>query len=182
VTPQDVYVQTEKGRELLKARRDALPSALRIAFFIIDGKSTAEELLSQLSGLGVTAESFDVLLAAGCIAPKPSEPAAAPSPAQAPGRRAEPAPAPAPAPEGDRFFLARQFMNETIVNSSGLRSFFFTLKLEKANSIQELRDLLPEYVKQIEKATGRTEAELLARRARDLMSEGASTRRGDPRG
>ena len=175
MTPKDVYVQTEKGRELVRTRKDAMPNALRIVFFMIDGRTTAEELVGQLSGLGVTEESFDQLLLAGCIAPRPLAPPRTPSEA----RRAE-APAAAPASEEDRFRTTRQFLNETVVNASGLRSFFFTLRLEKCNSLQDLRELLPDYSKLMLGSAGKLEADVLIRRARELLSDRGPAR-SDPR-
>ena len=168
----DVYVRTEKGLETMRTKRDALSSELRVVFFMIDGQSRAEEILAQVAGLGVTPEAFDGLVRAGYIAMQaPSAPT--PAPADAPV-------AAKPAPEVDRFYAARQFLNETVVNAVGLRSFFFTLKLEKANSLPDLRLLLPDYFKLIEKGTGKLEAEVLTRRARELTSETGTRRRPEP--
>jgi hypothetical protein len=113
-----------------------------------------------VSGLGVTDATVEQLQTLGFIAPKPK-----PAPATA----AAPAPK-TPAPEPDRVFVARQFLNETAVNAVGLRSYFFTLKLERAWSLAELRLLLPDYEKIVAK-TGRIEGELLLRRARELTAE-----------
>jgi hypothetical protein len=169
----DVYARTEKGLEMMRTKRDALSPDLRVVFFMIDGLSPAEEILAQVSGLGVTSDAFDRLVSEGYIAlqappaPVVSAPANAPVTSQ-------------PAPEVDRFYAARQFLNETVVNAVGLRSFFFTLKLEKANSLPDLRLLLPDYFKLIEKGTGRIEAEVLTRRARELTSETGPRRKPAP--
>lgn len=170
---QDVYVRTEQGIETIRTKKEALSSELRIVFFMIDGHSPAEEILAQVSGLGVTAEAFDRLVAEGFVALQ--------APAAAAPAAAEASPAAKPAAGPDRFFIARQFLNETVVNAVGLRSFFFTLKLEKANSLSELRLLLPDYFKHIEKGTGKLEAEVLTRRARELTSDSGPTRRAGPR-
>jgi len=183
--PHDVYVKTERGIELLRAHKDSLPHALRIAFFMIDGHSTADDLLNQLSGLGVTPEAFDQLLAAGCIAIAPAG-GTAPPPAAATVVPEPRRPAPAPAPpaawpsEDERFRTAKQFLNETAVNASGMRGFFFTLKLEKCNSLQDLRELLPDYSKLMLGSAGKLEADVLIRRARELLSDRGPAR-SDPR-
>jgi predicted secreted protein len=169
---QDVYVRTEMGIETIRTRREALSPDLRVVFFMIDGHSPAEEILAQVSGLGVTAEAFDRLVAEGFVVLQ-APPAAAPA-------AAEGSPDAKPAAGPDRFFIARQFLNETVVNAVGLRSFFFTLKLEKANSLSDLRLLLPDYFKHIEKGTGKLEAEVLTRKARELTSDSGPTRRAGP--
>ena len=116
---------------------------------------------------------------AGFIAlPRPAP--VAPPETVAPPAPAVPRPAPKPAPQApgvDRFYGARQFLNETVVNAVGLRSFLFTLRLEKANSLSDLRLLLPDYAKLMEKGTGKLEAEVLVRRARELTSEAGPARR-----
>jgi hypothetical protein len=174
---------------VIRSRKEAIPPDLRILFFMIDGVTPAAEILGQLSGLGVGPEAFDRLHAAGYIVPlapllSTQAPAAvaAYSPAET-ERRPEPPPFPgrvsAQNVETDRFMSARTFLNETVVNAVGLRSFLFTLKLEKANSLKDLRNLIVDYARLIEKGTGKLEAEVLTRRARELTSEDPRTRRPD---
>ena len=168
----DVYVRTELGNETIRTRRDSFPPDLRVVFFLVDGGTRACDILTQVSGLGVTAEAFDRLLAAGYVAlPAPA--------ATGPGAPAAQNAAKA-AQEDERFSVARQFLRETAVNAMGIRSFFFTLKLEKAYTFQELRLLLPDYEKLIEKGAGPVEAEVLTRRARELTREAAAARKPDP--
>ncbi len=182
----DIYLRTEAGQEVIRSRKDAIPPDLRILFFMIDGVTPAAEILGQVAGLGVGPEAFDRLHAAGYIVPlapiltteAPSDAAYA---AAESGRRTEPPPIPGRAAgqdaDTDRFMSARTFLNETVVNAVGLRSFLFTLKLEKANSLKELRSLLFDYSKLIEKGTGKMEAEVLTRRARELTSDDPRPRR-----
>jgi hypothetical protein len=182
MVPNEIYVKTALGLEQVRSLKESLSPAMRIAFFMVDGLAPAEEILDKLSGLGVTSEDIDRLISSGFIAPRdPPQPAPRrdrPVDADAPPRERE-----AAAPAGtDYAFIARQFMNETVVNAVGLRSFFFILKLEKASTLKDLRLLLADYAKLIEKGTGSLEAEMLTRRARELTQEGGPRKRGDPKG
>jgi hypothetical protein len=69
----------------------------------------------------------------------------------------------------ERFRKAQKFMNEQVVDSLGLRSFFFTLKLEKCATCDDLRALLPEFGKAITKGSGFDVARVLEARARSLL-------------
>jgi hypothetical protein len=112
--------------------------------------------------MGITPDLFEQLIEQGFIALDRPAPAAAPSAAPQAG----------PADlrsESERFPDARQFMTDTVVNAMGLRSFMFTLKLERAENLQDLRALLPEYAKLMDKGSGTLEAEVLVRRARELL-------------
>ena len=51
----------------------------------------------------------------------------------------------------------------------GLRSFMFTLKLERAETLTDLRGLIPEYTKMMEKGTGHLEAEVLVGEVQELI-------------
>jgi hypothetical protein len=61
----------------------------------------------------------------------------------------EPAPNPQrpPATDAERFRVTQKFMNDCAVDALGLRAFFWTLKLEKVSTCDELRQLLPEFRK-----------------------------------
>jgi hypothetical protein len=181
MVPNEIYVKTAVGLEQVRSLKESLAPAMRIAFFMVDGLAPAEEILDKLSGLGVTSEDIDRLLSSGFIAPM--RPPQSPPPDRPVGTDALPREREPAAPAGtDYTFIARQFMNETVVNAVGLRSFFFILKLEKASTLKDLRLLLAEFTKLIEKGTGSLEAEILSRRARELTQEGGPRKRGDPKG
>lgn len=166
MNPLEIYLKTDKGREEIQTRKNQLPAALRTLLIMIDGKSTAGEILKQVAPMGITPDSLEQLITQGFIAldrPAPA-PAAAAQPAFSQGDSAVDA-----LPDSQRFMTARQFMTDTVVNAMGLRSFMFTLKLEKAETLQELRALLPDYTKMMEKGTGAMEAEVLVRQARELL-------------
>ena len=80
------------------------------------------------------------------------------------------APAEVPAPdEFTRFRAAKDFMNTTIVDAMGIKSFFFTMKLERAANVADLRELAPTYREALAKAMGEGEAEVLALRLAEML-------------
>ena len=52
-------------------------------------------------------------------------------------------------------------MNNAVVNALGMRAFFFTLKLERAGNVADLRELVKPFKDAITKGTSEAEAELL---------------------
>ena len=161
----EIYVKTDKGREEIQTRRNQLPSALRSLLIMIDGRSSAGEILRQVSPMGITPDALEQLISQGFIdLDRPAQPAATAPAAPPAGDSAADS-----RPDSQRFLTARQFMTDTVVNAMGLRSFMFTLKLEKAETLQDLRALLAEYTRLMEKGTGAMEAEVLVRQARALL-------------
>jgi len=75
----------------------------------------------------------------------------------------------APADEFSRFRAAKDFMNVTIVDALGIKSFFFTLKLERAATRDDLRGLAPAYREAIAKAEDDAAADVLARRLEEML-------------
>ena len=66
-------------------------------------------------------------------------------------------------------FAAKEFMNVSVVNALGLKSFFFTLKLERAGNVADLRELVEAYKAAIAKASGQAEAEVLTERLLEML-------------
>lgn len=162
MNPLEVYVKTERGREEIQTRKNQLPAALRTLLIMIDGRSSAGEILKQVASMGITPEALEQLTNQGFVA-LDRPPATAPPAPVAVDSAAD------ALPDSERFLTARQFMNDTVVNAMGLRSFMFTLRLEKAETLQELRGLIPEYTKLMEKGAGHLEAEVLVGKAQDLI-------------
>jgi hypothetical protein len=62
-----VYGKTEQGRERFEAR--SIPTTLRHALILVDGRSTLKELLKKGEGLEHLEDSFEMLEQMGLIAP-----------------------------------------------------------------------------------------------------------------
>jgi hypothetical protein len=171
-----VYVKTPLGCLEIETRRNKLGREYRFFLVMVDGTTTAEELLQQAASIGGTAAMLDELLRSGYIALEPSSvPAQAAgvpdAPAVPPGAgTAEPIADAVPAPSAEsRFLETRQLMTDSVVNAMGLRSFTFTLKLERACSIEDLKKLFPDYAKLIGKGSGKLETEVLVSKVKELL-------------
>jgi hypothetical protein len=153
-----LYQKTRKGEEEIKNRQLKLPPKLRTMLILIDGRKTIAQLNALAAQLGTGDDYAAQLEGHGLIAGGTS---AAVPPTTSP---AEPANG-----EYERFAIARRFMNETVVNALGMRSFFFVLKLEKCSTRAELATLLEDYGKAIAKGADQNEASVLVERARELL-------------
>jgi len=91
-----------------------------------------------------------------------------PPAAAVPANEAAVAPA-SPDDEFSRFRAAKDFMNVTIVDALGIKSFFFTLKLERAGTRADLRELAEPYREAIAKAEGEDQAAVLAGRLAEML-------------
>lgn len=160
-----IYAKTPAGAEEVKNRKLKLPPKLRTMLILIDGTKPMLLLREEAETLGVPADFLEQLEAQGLV--KPVAGAASASEAGAAGMPAT------PRRKGDpveRFRLAQQFMNDTAVNALGIKAFFFTLKLEKCSTVQELNELVQPYRAAIAKGSGEAEADVLTRRVEELLA------------
>lgn len=67
MNPDTVYAKTEKGKERFEARD--IPTNLRHALILVDGRSTLKELLKKGEGLELLEDSLEMLEQMGLIAP-----------------------------------------------------------------------------------------------------------------
>jgi len=150
------------GRQLrLKPHQRALLIAIR-------GEQTLGEIRQQFRVLGDVDAVVRDLIAAGLIV---ADRAAAAAKAPVPGSPPQPI-APAVArPSGSALMSARQFMNETALAVLGLRSFLFTLKVERCHTPQDAFDLLPEYHRVLTKAKGAEFADAMVRNVEKLLAD-----------
>ncbi len=65
---------------------------------------------------------------------------------------------------------ARKFMNNTVVDHLGLRSFLFTLKLERCDSQADFLEILPEYRRQLRKVLDNAVVNTLHEEAEALIA------------
>lgn len=159
-----IYDKTDKGREEIAARRYGLAPRLRPLLVMVDGKKHADELLDKLAAIGLSAANLQELADAGYIqACHRSEPA----PVEAPPEVArEPV---AELGEKERFLAVYQFYNDTIKSAVGLRGFGLQLKVEKASTLDELRQLRNAYLEAVRKAKGDEAARSLRGRLDALL-------------
>lgn len=148
MSASDVYAKTELGQQEMSNKKLNLAHRLRCALILVDGTHSVATLQKEARKLGAPEDFVEQLLALDLIAK--TEQKNAPAGAAA-------TPASAPASELDefaRFRNAKDFITTSVVDALGIRSFFFTLKLEKAGTRDDLKALLPDYTKVMTKAVG----------------------------
>lgn len=176
MNPGDVVDKTEKGVREIQTRALGLPPRLRTLLIMADGRHTVAQLQQSAAQVGAPADSLQTLLQQELVAlraplaavdrPRPAEPVRSTEPASA---MAGPSTAQA-ATAVQRVLAAQKLMNDSAVDAVGMKSFFFTWKVEQSLSRQDLLQLLPEYLRLIAKAKGADVARRLEEQLRDLLS------------
>lgn len=154
-----LYDKTAKGKEEIATRSGRLAPRLRTLLVLVDGRRTVEDLLHHVAGIGLHAEALAELLEHGYIVTAPSHQLAAAATPQAL----------APKPP-TQFQAVYDFYNNTIKNTIGLRGFTLQLKVEKACSVDDLRELRQPYIEAVQKARGGEIATALARKLDELLA------------
>ncbi|GAC1324629.1 MAG: hypothetical protein NVS3B11_24360 [Collimonas sp.] len=161
-----IFDKTERGRTEIATRGHTVAPRLRTLLLLVDGKTGSDELLKKVAGLGLGQEHLDELLQAGLIQASADDTDSASAvdtaiAAEAPVSKniAPPAVAPASAeqilPPGQTQFEAiYHFYNDTIKSMIGLRGYGLQLKVERAGSVQDFRELRQVYLEAVLKAKG----------------------------
>jgi hypothetical protein len=157
----DIYVKTDLGLQEVGTRKMDLSHRLRCALILVDGKHPFSVLQKEARKLSAPEDFIQQLMALNLVARKEG-------PAMATiATGGEPAVA---GDEFARFRAAKEFMSSTIVNAVGIKSFFFTLKLEKMSTRADLKGMLDDYSKAMTKATGADVAQVMIDRVQALLS------------
>ena len=167
-----IYDKTAKGREEIATRCHRLAPRLRTLLVMVDGRRPEDELLRNVAGLGLDAGSMAELVAEGYIVLATSYGTMAPPVMEAPEPEPVPVAAAAAPPQSstaEQFQSLYEFYNKTIKSNIGLRGFTLQLKVEKAATLDELRDLRRPYLEAVLKAKGSDIARQLAEQLDRLM-------------
>jgi hypothetical protein len=135
---------------------------VRTMLILVDGAQPEFLVKEEGDKVGAPADFIEQLLQLGLI--EKAGRAAASGASAAAGRAAT-----AAVDEYDRFRAAKDFMNVTIVDALGIKSFFFTLKLERAGTVADLRELQAPYREALAKAEGDAQAGVLSARVEELL-------------
>jgi hypothetical protein len=169
----DIYRKSALGMAEIAARKMKLNPRVRTMLILIDGAQPEFLLREEGVKVGAPATFLEELLKLGLIEKagraQGTPPVAATAAVPAANAPATSPRAAAPADEFERFRAAKDFMNATIVDALGIKSFFFTLKLEKAGNRADLRGLAGAYRDAIAKADGDAQAEVLATRLAEML-------------
>jgi hypothetical protein len=137
----DIYAKTELGQQELSNKKLNLPHRLRCALILVDGTHPVSALQKEARKLGAPEDFMEQLAALNLIAKTDTATVAVEAVADG-------------GDEFSRFRAAKDFITASVVDALGIRSFFFTLKLEKAGTRADLQALLPDYTKAMTKAMG----------------------------
>lgn len=157
----DIYRKTERGTAEIKERKLKLNPRLRTMLILVDGVQPEFILKEEAAKIGAPPDFLQQLAAAGLIERDTSAAGAV----KAGGGVA----AKASTDPFLRFRETKNFMNTTVVDALGIRSFLFTLKLEKAATLDDLRELVEPYGEALAKAD-ETQAQVLVARLRDMLA------------
>jgi len=129
----DIYAKTELGARELRERRLNLPLPLRSLLIMVDGNRTVADVLEKARALRLDDKAFDTLAVQGLIAPKFSASGAAANDTMEPQRSED---------EVQRYLRAQQMMSDAINNHLGFRGYGLMMRLQKAENLHDLHDLL----------------------------------------
>jgi hypothetical protein len=160
----DIWRKTAAGLAEIKERSLKLSPRLRTMLILVDGVQSEEMLQEGAAGVGAPPDFIAQLVSAKLI-----ELAGGPDEAAASG---EPPAAPAPSGPRDaftRFRDAKTFMNTTVTDALGIKSFMFTMKLERANGLAELSELVDAFRTALAGAKGDGYARIMTERLREML-------------
>jgi hypothetical protein len=161
----DIFVKTGLGLQEVSSRKLKLPNRLRCMFILIDGVQPVATLKDEAQQLGAPPDFLEQLEALQLIARKGAASAVSNvTVGMMPGTEVD------KGDEFSRFRVAKDLMNATIVDALGIKSFFFTLKLEKASTRADLAQLVPDYQKAMAKAMGPESAQVMVDRLKRMLS------------
>lgn len=170
-----VYGKTPAGNAEVTNRKIKLPPKLRTMLILIDGTKPALLLREEAEALGVGADFLEQLEKLNLVTRVGSVAGAAGSALatekEMPSINARTL---AGMDSFARFRMAKELMNVTAVNALGIKAFFFTLKLERCSTVDDLRALMDPYREAIAKASGIAEADILSRRVLELLGTEAA--------
>jgi hypothetical protein len=134
---QAIYVKTAKGQEELATRTFQLPSRVRTLLVMVDGKTSAEQLVANTAALGDSATFFAMLVEGGFV-----EEVAATTSAQTQSVK--------PPPKE----LVRA-VSKMVTDILGPDGDSITLRMEKKVSLEEFANLVEQCRLVIENAAGK---------------------------
>ena len=161
----DIYGKTALGLQEIGNRKMKLLPRLRTMLILIDGHQPAFILQKEAGKLGAPDDFLAQLLGMRLIEKIGSaisrESKAADKQSNQPVAAVD---------EFTRFRAAKDLMNITVVDALGIRAFFFTLKLERAGNLADLRELDGPYRDAIAKGSGAEQARVFTERLNSMLS------------
>jgi hypothetical protein len=136
------YIKTEAGQLAFKERSVLFSSRQRTAFIMFDGNKDVAQVLAAMSGMGLTQEDVEHMVAQGFLTPAPGQAALAQADAaQASAKEAAAETFSARSPQ-DRYKDAKPLATQ-LTAGLGLRGFRLNMSVEAASGYDDLLALLP---------------------------------------
>jgi len=151
-----IWVKTDAGRAEMQTRALIKERARRNLLLLIDGSKTEEMLLANLAG--ITADDFQELRKLDLIAPAAGAVTVG-NPARAGNVETSRPTAPLPLDVKSLDYSAfTAALTKLISTQLGLRGFTLTLAVDKASTIEELRDVAQRVLEQVRERKGEAAA------------------------
>ncbi|MBL0162176.1 MAG: hypothetical protein IPP82_00640 [Xanthomonadales bacterium] len=165
-----ILVKTAAGRLEIDERKLKVGARQRMVLISINGERTIESIRKQFVAINDISVLLDELMSLGLIEIAESALALETGAAAAmpdfspPGQPAvQPVAKPVAKPivkpvaqvhaaKGDGYVQAREYMSRVLSAKVGLRAFLFTQKVDKSDSAEALRELLPEFRRLLRKS------------------------------
>lgn len=160
MNPGEIYAKTEEGLRELKERKRNLPITLRSLLIMVDGTRTVAEVLERARALRLDKTAFAELESAGLIAKRFSAPSS-----QEEGS----AIAPRSESEINRFIAAQRRMSDAINQHLGFRGYLMMMRLQRAENLRDLHDLLPDFAQALVKRIGTAAAKPVVTELENLI-------------
>lgn len=135
-------IKTETGQQAFKARSPLFSARQRTAYIMFDGVKTVDQVLAAATGLGLTPEDVDHMVAQEFLAPAPGEAFLAEAMAEQAAAVQATADSFKAHTAQDRYKEAKPLATK-LTAALGLRGFRLNLAVESAGGFEELLALLP---------------------------------------
>jgi hypothetical protein len=143
--PREIYAKTEEGLRELKERTRSLPITLRSLLIMVNGNRTVAEILQRARALRLDETALAELENAGLITKRFGAPSS---------NLADRSTAPGSESEVERFIAAQKKMSDAIYQHLGFRGYLMMLRLQHAENLRDLHDLLPDFAQALVKRIG----------------------------
>lgn len=176
-----LFDKTDKGREEISTRHYHLAARMRTLLLLVDGKSTVDQLLHKVAGLGLDETAITELLDQQFIREADVDNADQRAVLDALTATAAESTTDLPindstasntqAPVDTELLALHQFFSATIKSTLGLRGFPLQLKADRAASLDDFKALRAPYLAAILKASGPEMERILADRLDVLIQQ-----------
>jgi len=159
------YAKTTKGIDEIGRRQHNLTGKVRMMLILVDPSKTEEQLRMQAARIGAPADCLETMVRNGYIAPVQTATTGGivTGVPQVDGTTVI-------ANGAARIGSAKAFMKQTLSAGLGNAASLLGARVERAATLTELAQLMPEYEKAVANVSGNIEADLLALRLRHLLS------------